>query len=538
MKTLSTRLSDVTSDVCSAFLLGCESPLLGAAVREDYGTLVNAPMPLVDQDSSTFRDEYWAAEAWSKYPFVLPGVNRETTAFEKFFEAEEQCRVANSRLVGWDSRCSLDIKKLSRARRLVAGILGRFDRDLCLQYCSFGPGATTSMPRRLASQQQKWGFASHVTEQALPWYLAFRMFHNGWHGPHINHDVVAGNRVTTVPKNAKTDRVIAIEPDWNMFFQRGIGGLIRSRLRRRLGLLTPDAQFVNKRAAQIGSATGRLATIDLSSASDSVSLALCEALLPTDWFEAMLQLRSNVGQVGNATVQYEKISSMGNGFTFELETLLFWALAKACCKDGTTLVYGDDIIVSVEDAPEVIFLLEQCGFRVNRKKTFVEGPFRESCGGHYHRGFDVTPPYFRHAIDNLPEYIRTANRVRRAASQRFTYVSDGRFEPIWSFLAKRIPKSFRGHEGLGDGCLHVGFDEARPVWDRRLQQWKVKCLVPVSEKSGADPWGGVFSSLWGRVSEGSYSAMNTGKWRVSGNTYTSRWTGPSPWLGEEFFSRT
>ena len=44
------------------------------------------------------------------------------------------------------------------------------------------------------------------------------------------------NRLMTVPKNARTDRVIAAEPDWNMFFQLGLGASIRARLQK-VGLL-------------------------------------------------------------------------------------------------------------------------------------------------------------------------------------------------------------------------------------------------------------------------------------------------------------
>ncbi len=533
MKSPNVRTADVTPILCCTFFEAVGSPLLGPAILGDYAAIVGAPMPELDQPVEVFRDQYWAAESWSKYPFDLPGVNREGAAYEKFFEAESQCAAANGSLVEWDSRPMLDFKHLARARRLVASVLGKFRMDEVPLHCSFGPGATTSIPRRLASHQQKWQQASHITGPALPWYLAFRRYNGGWHIGDRKLEIVEGNKVTTVPKNAKTDRVIAIEPDWNMFFQRAIGTMIRLRLQRRLGLLTPDAQLRNKNAAQIGSVDGSLATIDLTSASDSVSLALCEALLPADWLSAMLQLRSERGTVGDKTVTYEKISSMGNGFTFELETLLFWALTRSICKEGTVLAYGDDIVCPSEYAPEVIFFLEQCGFRINRKKTFFDGPFRESCGGHFLKGIEVTPPYFKYPVDNLPEIVSTANRIRLFSEQSTSgYWADGRFEYIWKWLAKMVPKSLRGPRAYGDAVLHCAFDQARPRWDFDLQKWKVKALLPITEDYVENDWGGLFTSLWGRVSESSHVERRSLEWRF-GAIRAFRWDEPSPWVTED-----
>jgi hypothetical protein len=39
------------------------------------------------------------------------------------------------------------------------------------------------------------------------------------------------SKVRVVPKNAKTDRTICIEPDLNIFVQLGIGAVIRERLK-------------------------------------------------------------------------------------------------------------------------------------------------------------------------------------------------------------------------------------------------------------------------------------------------------------------
>lgn len=531
MKTRTMRLRDVSTDVCVFFMEACRSPLLGPALTSRHSELISAPFPDTSLPVAVFRDEYWASESWSKFPHFDLGIDREAAALKKFFEAEVQCRSSNARLTGWDSRCSMNREWFSRARRLVAEVLGRFNPDEILRHCSFGPGATTSMPRRLATQQQKWGLAAHITKECLPWYLAFRRYNDGWHIGDREITIVEGNLVTTVPKNAKTDRTIAIEPDWNMFFQRGLGGMIRHRLRRRLGLLKPDSQNDNREAARAGSVNGELSTIDLASASDSISLGLVEALLPDDWFRALLSTRSSKGIIGDTTILYEKISSMGNGYTFELETLIIWALVRAVCSDGLVLVYGDDIVCPSRSVMNVCSVLDQAGFSVNEKKSFFTGPFRESCGGHYLLGHDVTPPYFKKKIDSVPEYIRAANRLTRSCSQATGFFRDGRFQYIWDFLARSIPRVYRGPESMGDGVLWTTFDEATPTWDRHLQQWRVKSLVDSTSDQAFDTWGGVFSSLYGRVSEASSHVASARGVRVV-KTPTFRWNGPSPWLGD------
>jgi hypothetical protein len=88
----------------------------------------------------------------------------------------------------------------------------------------------------------------------------------------------------------------------------------------------------------------------------------------------MDRLRCKYGKLGDELVHYEKYSSMGNGFTFELESLIFWGLARAVVgNNGTVGVYGDDVVIPSKLAPEFIELCQFCGFRVNAKKTHVSG---------------------------------------------------------------------------------------------------------------------------------------------------------------------
>ena len=160
-----------------------------------------------------------------------------------------------------------------------------------------------------------------------------------------------GNNVTTVPKTWKTERVIAIEPCWNSFFQKGVGKLIRRRLRK-VGILLRDSQERHGYLARMGSVHKVFATLDLKSASDTICIGLVEALLPEDWLRVLTDLRSPYMGEGEARYRYQRWSSMGNGYTFELETLIFYALTVAIvgAESGRGVsVYGDDIIAPIDD---------------------------------------------------------------------------------------------------------------------------------------------------------------------------------------------
>lgn len=484
-----------------------------AKLRDDHAEGLRPDSSISFQDMSWFEAQVaYLREEWaSKYPFVVSGVDRREVALQKFRESELSCRSANERLTGWDTRPSIDRKIFSSARVHIGKLLGPFDRDEIVSRSGFGPGASTSLRRRNASHQNKWVRSSHITEKALPWFVSFRR----WAGvPDIPSrvEVVEGNHVTTVPKNSKTDRVIAIEPDWNMFFQKGVGAAIRSRLQRRAGQLTPDAQLLNREWARRGSSVAEgqpFATIDLKGASDGISLALCAALLPHDWMKGLLELRSPVGIVGDDRFLYEKVSSMGNGYTFELETLLFWGLAKAVCRTDVR-VYGDDIICPVGRSGQLIEILAQAGFEVNPAKTFTAGPFRESCGGHYFNGRDITPFYYRHPIKTMGDAVTLANQISdwslRLGSQNYR---DSLLQDAWELLCSRVPRFLRGPATVA-GCLHMNWDECTPNWHRREQNYHVKTVVRKQKARRADQVGGLLHQLWSDVPD-----LQASQWRSS-----------------------
>jgi hypothetical protein len=235
------------------------------------------------------------------------------------------------------------------------------------------------------------------------------------------------NKVTFVPKDAKTERAIAIEAQINVLLQLSVGAY----LKRRLHSVGCDlkSQQRNQELAWIGSIFRDRydpVTLDLAMASDTLCIELVRELLPPDWYDFLDGLRAREGRHQNTEFVWEKFSSMGNGFTFELETLIFYALAQACSDlNGTThwfhdtfgrpyryayvSVFGDDIIVPQVDSQFLIDVLRYCGFRVNRDKSFVLGPFRESCGEDFFNGDSVRALYATEGIEKVKDLILLLN---------------------------------------------------------------------------------------------------------------------------------
>lgn len=234
--------------------------------------------------------------------------------------------------------------------------------------------------------------------------------------------VVSGNRLSFVPKSYDCSRVICTEPLLNMLVQKGIGNILERRLRHYFGIDLASQQAKNRELARIGSQTGEFVTIDLSSASDTISNQMLKAMLPKGFFSLLQFCRSpeTTVMMTGEKLALNMVSTMGNGFTFPLQTMLFACVVEAVVKVtgceardfdpprggnlGSYGVNGDDIVCRREVARCVIRLLELLGFEVNPSKSFLEGPFRESCGGDFFKGLPVRGVYVNTLKDANSRY--------------------------------------------------------------------------------------------------------------------------------------
>lgn len=210
-------------------------------------------------------------------------------------------------------------------------------------------------------------------------------------------------RIILVPKDSRGPRVISCEPAELMFIQQGLmRSLYRTLETHKLtsGYVNFTNQTVNRELARLSSkGIIEFATIDLSDASDRVSLELVRRVFPENWFEALNACRSEETTLPNGEiVKLNKFAPMGSSCCFPVEALVFWACAQASIRilegarhPSDVYVYGDDIVIPTRYASAVTRGLELVGLKVNANKSYCQGPFRESCGGDYHFGNDVTP---------------------------------------------------------------------------------------------------------------------------------------------------
>jgi hypothetical protein len=258
---------------------------------------------------------------------------------------------------------------------------------------------------------------------------------------------VGHGKLTFVPKSVKTKRPIVVEPILNGLAQKGIGDYIKARLHRIANLDLKD-QERNRRLARVGSESDMLSTVDLSNASDTVSLSVVFELLPPEWVDFLGRFRTGTVIHRNRIMELEKWSSMGNGYTFELESLLFYSLAWACCVvEGCEVenvsVFGDDIILPSNATPLLYEVLDWYGFEVNTEKSYVAGPFRESCGTDWFRGIDIRPFYLKERISDQNLYVFHNWAMRNCEFNLARVIHE------WTFPPNRL----YGPSGYGDGHL-------------------------------------------------------------------------------------
>lgn len=395
---------EITYDICRHYLedrngtLPCDISkfLLGSLRARDIDALASCSSL---SDPNIVGLEGWKTllqvEAFFKKNKSFSDDVRCSQAAKASFErAERICRITNRRLDHYfikRERLSPDLDKWVLKMELdIEKILGSIEpfREQLPRLVRVTAGATSSKSRRAAQPHLRVSKKAECTPNAAKW---LRALVSHWGYGSFKPKLTLANRVELVAKNWKTSRTIACEPEGNVFLQLAFDEFVKRRLRR-IGI-NLSSQDRNRELALEGALSGELATIDLSMASDTLSYNTVAWLLPQPWFRFVDDVRCPCGS-GVFKGKYAKFSSMGNGTTFPLETLVF---ATACRAVGSKRysVYGDDIIIETELVSDLLRLLRFLGFVVNTEKSHITGPFRESCGANWFGGDDVTPFYVR-----------------------------------------------------------------------------------------------------------------------------------------------
>lgn len=395
-----------------------------------------------------------------------------------------------------------------RVTAVVVSSLALEDEDGNVQvHCVHGPGATVE------------GYTSNEKWADRFWHL--RLEHSGftrtlahfgaektlWSEPRVSEMPTYVDpaderpvKVTLVPKTLKRPRVIAVEPCCVQFAQQGLAGVLVRALdqgRYTSGRINFRDQRVNQEKALSGSLDGGYATIDLSDASDRVDCDLVDHMFraaPEKFRRFLWACRSTRAILpGGEILLLRKFASMGSALCFPVESLAFYTIALAARLASRGLpgtpscvaqvaqgvyVYGDDLCVPADETPSICAALEAFGLKVNYRKTFWTGQFRESCGMDAFAGARVTPVYLRRMppadradASGLLSSVATANQLERAGYWRTARLIQDQVERIFG----RLPTVPEDSPAIG---WHWYSDYVPPSrFNRNLQRREYRCWV-------------------------------------------------------------
>lgn len=409
--------------------------------------------------------------------------------------------------------------------------LSRIDQDVYDGHLfgTHGPGATADGLRgnekfRIRRWTKRLDVWFPVVDHALPNPRFSHLIDSiKWDSPETELPV----KVTPVPKTAAKARIIAIEPTHMQYAQQALLRLFKREFSGSAPFIDLIDQSKNQELARIGSIDGSIATIDLSDASDRVTLQLVQALFARypSLLGALEASRSTRARLPSGEIiQLRKFASMGSAVCFPVESIAFAAIALLSVEHyaesigaGSVLikrmlrqtrVFGDDIVIPTAVVPICLRYLDRLGLKVNAHKSFWTGRFRESCGKEFFEGEDVTVARLR---KRLPLSRRNAREVASLVSFRnrlyergYWLVSSGiddrlrKLGPLpivesTSPILGRISCCFRPTANGWDPERHAPLTRGMLLTSRPPTSIAdeigalMKCLVPVRELPYQDP---------------------------------------------------
>jgi len=467
---------------------------------------------------------------------------RERSAFADFVATDRE-------LAGLPGR--IDPARLERyvrvAHRLFGSVFQECDRKIASWELipKHGPGAVAE--RLSQKDKRSYSYWTDRLATVFPYwrYTANSLYREGPVPVPINEELPV--RVVSVPKTQSTPRIIAIEPSSVQYAQQGLKRELYELIGRGplSGVLGFSDQTRNQRLAKESSSSQRLATLDLSEASDRIHWYLIYRMLERyphlwDFVSATRSSRADVPFEG--VIPLQKFASMGSALTFPLEAIVFTTLAVCGLEQtenrrlhtrnilGDVSVYGDDIIVPVHAVDSVVDWLEHFGAKVNRSKSFWTGKFRESCGAEYYDGHDVTVvrarselPSSRNDAAGVAAFVDLRNRALQHGLWGLVRDIDESLESLIS-----LPYSSATSEraaGLISRSTFLPISRIGTSWNANLQRDEVKVpyLAPISGSYRIDDEEGLLEWFHDALRRGDLVDRYTSQERAASFSIKRRW---------------
>lgn len=347
-----------------------------------------------------------------------------------------------------------------------------FDLDFIRENMGIGPGAAQKADSRCAYTKLFESSMSHTSDYLVSLYRSALSFTGFWADAEMQrfqkygNVKVQGGKIFFAPKNADISRTCCTEPSINMLIQKAVGAFHEVRLVSDFGICLSRQADLNRELARRGSIDGSIATIDLVSASDSIELFMVQRDYPNNFLKGVIMASRCEKAIlpDGSTEQLNMVSTMGNGFTFPMQTLIFACVVKAVYQcmgipliNGTSFgVFGDDICVRKEAYEFTVKMLTKLGFSVNQEKSCFAGAFRESCGEDYISGTNVRGVYVR-SLETPQQVYSLINRLHRWSSFHGVALP-GTISLLLSWVRDiRTPPS-----EADDAGIHVPFELSRP----------------------------------------------------------------------------
>lgn len=421
---------------------------------------------------SYFKRRYQLESLFKRYRFANDQYTEDELqerTIAKFLETQNRIAVKRSATLR-------SFLVLQRARCIVKGILGSYDEEEHFLACKFGskadvgcPAASAYLDTKLLKadvsgsfEHRRWFKQNYLrTDDILSDILEQRAVPFSKEDP---ADTTLGCteslKLVSVPKKYNILRSIMPNTRIGTFFTLGLGKVIEKRLVK-AGLNIKRLQSLHKVWARRYSKTKTHVTADLSAASDSFTWELIARLVPRKWLHILAKGRLTTVTISGKNYKLESFMTMGIGFTFPLQTLLFYSIVKATMElsgvYGRVSVYGDDLIYPTRVHRFVSQIFTDIGFILNDDKTFVRHDFRESCGGDYYCGHDVRPyqPEGQHAL--LPPkpfavlvYKTINGLLRRWEPEEIPTALNFLYQEVVGCIGvlHQVPPSFPDHSGV------------------------------------------------------------------------------------------
>lgn len=422
---------------------------------------------------------------------------RERAAFDQFVATDNS-------LLGLPGR--LDPGKLETFRKVSRRLFGRIFQECDRKIAAWelvpkhGPGAVAE--RASQEERRSYSFWHERLEDVFPYwrYTANSVFQSSDQIVTMSDEQPV--RVVSVPKTQSTPRIIAIEPSVMQYAQQGLKRELYELIGRGplSGVLGFQDQERNRVLAKQASIRGHLGTLDLSEASDRVHWFLVHEMMRDfphlwDFVHASRSHRADVPFHG--VIPLQKFASMGSALTFPIEAMVFTILSVCGLEQaearrfqvrelpGLVSVYGDDIIVPVHAIDHVIDWLEHFGAKVNQRKSFWNGKFRESCGAEYYDGTDVSVVRFRAELPSsrddateIASLVDFRNRAYQAGLWNLVTAVDEELEFFIRLPYARVDSEERNAYLHSATFLPVSRHGSR--WNAELQrdERRVPVLIP------------------------------------------------------------